>query len=292
MRVAFVTSRDLIDLYADDRLALPPLASLGVEVTPVEWGSEAKSLLGFDLVVIRSPWDWYERGAEFESWLRALAASGVKLANRECVRFLDKSYLQRLERGGATLVPTCFIERGQEPKLRERMKVLGWGEAVIKPTLSANASRTHRVSIERANDFDAIAADVLKIGGLMLQEFAENVTEQGEWTFVFFANRFSHALRKLPKAGDFRVQTDHGGSVVFEREPPNELVAQAEKMLAATDERWLYARVDAVVHESELRLMELEVVEPELFLRAHPDAPTRFAEAIVSCIRPDRGAST
>jgi len=97
MRVAFITSRDLIDLSEDDRLALPPLADLGIEVVPVEWGSEAKSLTSFDLVVIRSPWDWYTRGIEFTSWLRSVADSDVRLANRACVHFLDKSYLRALD---------------------------------------------------------------------------------------------------------------------------------------------------------------------------------------------------
>ena len=280
MRVAFITSRDLIDLSEDDRLALPPLADLGIEVVPVEWGSEAKSLTSFDLVVIRSPWDWYTRGIEFTSWLRSVADSDVRLANRACVHFLDKSYLRALDANGAAVVPTEWIAQGDAPDLRARMEGRGWTEAVIKPSLSANASRTHRVSIVRAGEFDAPAREVLKTGGLMLQPYLDNVASQGEWTFVFFANRFSHALRKVPKAGDFRVQTDHGGSVVFEPNPPVELLEQAAKMLEATNERWLYARVDAVVLEGLLRLMELEVVEPELFLRAHPESPKRFADAI------------
>ncbi len=299
MRVAFITSRDLIDLYEDDRLALPLLAGLGIEVTPVEWGSEANSLMGFDLVVIRSPWDWYERGPEFESWLQSVANGDVRLANRACVRFLDKTYLRALEANGAVLVPTEWIAQSEAPRLHERMARRGWTQAVIKPTLSANASRTHRVSIDRTSEFEAVARNVLKTSGLMLQQYLDNVTSQGEWTFVFFANQFSHALRKIPKSGDFRVQADHGGSVVFEPNPSAELVQQAEKMLAATHELWLYARVDAIVHEGVLQLMELEVVEPELFLRAHPEAPARFADAISlqaklagSHFRLGRGVST
>jgi hypothetical protein len=106
MRVAFITSRDLPGLTDDDRLVLPPLADLDVEVVPVVWGGEASSLSAFDSVIIRSPWDWYERGPEFQAWLESIADSDVNLANRECARFLDKGYLMGLEAAGATIVPT------------------------------------------------------------------------------------------------------------------------------------------------------------------------------------------
>lgn len=289
MRVAFVTSRALVDLTDDDRLALPPLADLGIEVAPVVWGSEAKSLLGFDMVVIRSPWDWYERGDEFQAWLRSIAASEVHLANRACSTFLEKGYLRRLEAAGARVVPTEWVQRGERPELARRMSARGWSEIVFKPALSANAARTHRVSLETAAAHDAIAAEALKTGDLMIQQFMPAVAGQGEWSFVFFDGVFSHALRKVAAHGDFRVQTDHGGDVHTEPEPPAALVEQAARMLAATGERWLYARVDAVVHEGALHLMELEVVEPELFLRVHPEAPERFARALFALTR-DRGA--
>ncbi len=287
LRVAFITSRALENLADDDRLALAPLAELDIEVTAVVWGSEAKSFLGLDLAVIRSPWDWYERGGEFSSWLGSLESSDIQLANRGCSRFLDKGYLRTLESNGARIVPTEWISKYDRPDLHARMKRRGWTHAVIKPSLSANAHRTHRVSLDR--DDDVIAGEILQTSDLMVQPFFESVQSEGEWSFVFFGNEFSHALRKVPLRGDFRVQADWGGGVVPENKPPNALVEQATQALASTRGQWLYARVDGVVRDGLLYLMELELVEPELFLRTQPDAPRKFARAIAKLIQ-GRGA--
>lgn len=285
-KIAFVTARH-IPLTDDDRLALAPLAAHDIEVVEAVWGAEAESFSELDLVVVRSPWDWYERGPEFLAWLEALEAHAI-VANPGLSKFLEKSYLRVVERGGGAVIPTEWIERGERADLARRMRARGWNKAVFKPALSANAARTNVVTADTAPALEPVAQDILASGRLMLQPFYSQVGGDGEWTFVFFDGVYSHALRKVAKAGDFRVQADYGGDVIYEPNAPAELAAQAERALRATGREWTYARVDGVVDEGRLLVMELEVVEPELFLRAHPEAPRRFADAIARAVRRGR----
>jgi glutathione synthase/RimK-type ligase-like ATP-grasp enzyme len=118
----------------------------------------------------------------------------------------------------------------------------------------------------------------------MVQQFIPGIRTRGEWSLSFFAGRFSHAVIKTPKAGDFRVQAEHGGS---ERRvpPPDFVLAAAKRALAALAEVPLYARVDGVENDGQFLLMELELIEPTLYLTHDPEAPARFADAIAGAMR-------
>ncbi len=133
-----------------------------------------------------------------------------------------------------------------------------------------------------ANSHREFALDILQTGTLLIQPFFPSIVEQGEWSLVFFEGEYSHALKKHPAAGDYRVQDDWGGTVT-PAIAPSSLIADAEKVLAAAGESFLYARVDGFESRDlgGLVCTELEVVEPELFFRADPQAPERFAAAVV-----------
>jgi len=119
---------------------------------------------------------------------------------------------------------------------------------------------------------------------VMIQEFLEVIRIGGEWSFIFFDGHFSHAVLKKPQEGDFRVQDDFGGTV-FRQEPGECLIKQAEAILRVIDEVPLYARVDAIEIDEKLILMELELIEPVLFLEMNEEAPMRFAKAITHWFR-------
>ncbi|HSQ65920.1 MAG TPA: hypothetical protein VLM85_22015 [Polyangiaceae bacterium] len=276
MRVGFLTSRELVGLTADDRLAIRPLEAEGVSVEAVVWDDPALDLRGFDLAVIRSPWDWYRRAQEFSLVLERLERSGVRLENRGARRWLDKRYLAEL---GARVVPTRVLSKADS--LEEAVRASGWSRIVLKPSVSAGAFRTALFDAADAAEHVALFDQIVREGDAMLQPYVEEIERAGEWSLIFFDGKFSHAVLKRPAGGDFRVQEEFGGRTEFTH-PPDALIEEACRALAAAGEDFLYARVDGVVSDARggFCLTELEVVEPELFLRAHPEAPARFAAAI------------
>jgi glutathione synthase/RimK-type ligase-like ATP-grasp enzyme len=191
-----------------------------------------------------------------------------------------KSYLSGLAAQGIPSVPTVVLTRGSRVPLRRLLEEHGWTDAVVKPAVSASAYRTRRLSPATAEEHQPELDAVLAEGDALVQPFLPEVTSAGEWSFVFLGEAYSHAVRKLPKAGDYRVQSELGGRVV--REPPSAaLRREAEHIASHIPRPWLYARVDAVEREGGLTLMELELIEPVLFLGEDPRAPGLFAEAVV-----------
>lgn len=266
---------------ADDALAASALESEGIPVRAVRWDDADADWLGFALIVIRSPWDYFRRLPEFLGWLDRLEALGAPVHNPIPVLRdnLDKAYLMRLLEQGVAVTPTALIPRGLAPSLTALLAQRGWEEAVVKPAVSAAAFETWRVSrssVERAQSrFAALVAD----RDVLVQPYLCEIAEEGEWSLVFFHGEFSHALRKFPASGDFRVQQYHGGSLSQANAPPD-LIATARELLTHVPGPLLYARVDGVMTGAGFLLMELELIEPELFLRTDPAAPARFARAI------------
>jgi hypothetical protein len=191
----------------------------------------------------------------------------------------DKAYLADLAAAGIPVVPTLRLERGAAVDLGDLLDERGWGEAVVKPAVSASAFRTWRIPHGEAAAAQEDFADLLAGSAVLVQPFLPEIQTRGEWSFLFFAGEFSHAVLKRPRDGEFRVQEEHGGATTAQR-PNSELLAQARAVVDHIPGPWLYARVDGVELEGGLALMELELIEPSLFLRHDPEAPARFAAAV------------
>jgi len=281
-RVALVTSSAFPELFQDDRLLVSALAELGVRAVPTVWSDPAVDWAGFAAIVIRSPWDYFERDQEFRAWLDARIASGALLCNSgDILRWnYDKAYLQDLAARGVPLVPTICIARGERPDVAALAGARGWDDIVIKPTISGGGYRTHRL---RAADAGAHAQEICEIladRGLLVQPFLPEIQTGGELSLLFFDGVFSHAVRKRPKAGDYRVQFQFGGTNE-DVEVDAALVEQARACALAAPSLPVYARVDGVIQDGRFLLMELEVFEPLMFLASHPEAPARFARAVL-----------
>ncbi len=188
-------------------------------------------------------------------------------------------YGQNLSARGVPIPQTEWLETGIPASLFEVMQRNGFEQAVIKPTISATAHMTFRTALATAQHDQTWLDEILRSSGVMVQAFVEEVITQGEWSLLFFNKKFSHAILKQPRAGDFRVQSDFGGSVKTALPSPS-LIAQAEALLAMVDAPLLYARVDGVERNGQLLLIELELIEPQLFLSFSSEARARFAEAI------------
>ena len=194
---------------------------------------------------------------------------------------LNKTYLKDLARAGVRIPPTVFLARGTRATLTDIFREQGFTGAVLKPDVSATAWRTRRVSATPSPDDQAHLDELLVDSGVLVQEFVDEVVHDGEWSLIYLGGRFSHAVLKRPRPGDYRVQDDFGGSYRL-TPPPARLVEQGRDVLAAVPGApdLLYARVDGVARDGGLVLMELELIEPVLFFGADAGAPGRFAEAL------------
>lgn len=279
-RVALVTCASIPELNDDDRPLLAALWRLGVEAEPAVWDDPAVRWDGYDAAVIRSAWDYHLAPAAFLAWLARLEALGLPVWNPASVvrANLDKSYLKELAAAGVGVAPTTWVEKGSRADLDELLAARGWDDAVVKPSVSAGAFRTSRVRRGREGG-QAALDEVLAHAGALLQPFLPEIETEGEWSFIFLGGEFSHAVLKTPRAGDFRVQAEHGGRAE-RRAPPPGLLIQARDAAVAGPRPWLYARVDGVRRGGDLLVVELELIEPCLFLSYAPGAAEKLAAAI------------
>lgn len=280
-RVAFVTFRGLPDLNADDRRAASALTELGISTDAVCWDDAGVDWLSYAAVILRSTWDYHLRVAEFRVWIDRLDAMGARLWNPpRILRWnTDKRYLAGLSHPHLSPPPTEILDRGSTVALRALLETRGWDEAVLKPAISADGFATERTSLAESAADQAVLDAMLVRGDVVIQRLVPEIRSHGEISLMFFGGVFSHAVSKRPKAGEFRVQERLGG-IIARTEPPPQLVEAARDLLTTYAQGCLYARVDAVVTAEQFLLMELELLEPSLYLEHHAPSARTFALAI------------
>lgn len=278
--VALATWQGMPRSCPDDAPLLRAFRDAGLEARPLPWDTPGVDWAAFDLVVVRTTWDYYLRHAEFLAWVDRLAAEGGRVWNPPAVLRWnsDKRYLLDLAAKGVPVVPTRVVEAGLAVKLARLMDEEGWDDAVVKPAVGAGAYCTFRTTRREAPAKQAGFEELLSRDAVLVQPFVPEV-EQGEWSFVFVEGAFSHAVVKRPGKGDFRVNEKHGGSLAPAAATPA-LVQQAKEVLRHAPGPLLYARVDAVLRDGALLLMELEALEPELFWRSARGSAARFVAAV------------
>jgi glutathione synthase/RimK-type ligase-like ATP-grasp enzyme len=288
-RVALATYSKFPALTDDDRPLVPALAGRGVEAHAVVWDDPHVDWTAFAAVVIRSCWDYHLRHDDFLAWVAALERAGVPVWNPPAVlRWnAEKTYLRDLAERGVPVVPTRWIERGSAATLCDVLHDAGWDRAVVKPAISASAHETWQTSRATAARDELRFRALVDRGRVLVQPFMEAIVSAGEWSLVFVGGAFSHAMLKRARAGDFRVQTEHGGTAT-PGDPGSHIIEQAGSALQAgppgTSDS-LYARVDGCAVDGDFVVMEVELIEPLLFLGWHPGAADRLADALVDRMR-------
>ncbi|HYC52313.1 MAG TPA: hypothetical protein VEB19_14470 [Gemmatimonadaceae bacterium] len=279
--IGFVTYAKQSTLTDDDRPLIAALTQHGIDAMPVRWDDDTVRLGDFDALVLRSTWDYHLRVAEFERWLTHVEAANVPLWNPVAlVRWnLHKRYLCELAEAGVLIPRTQWLTRGAAMSLRDVMDSEGWQDAIVKPAVSASATDTWRVRLD--DDQDATRFDaLLQRSDVLVQELIGEVAAVGEWSLMFIGGAFSHATLKRPRAGDFRVQTELGGTAV-PASASTEAIATAEGIMSHLPTPTLYTRVDGVVTPRGFMLMEVECIEPVLFFEQHPGSRDVFASALL-----------
>lgn len=272
---------DLGSYVADDGLAVRPLNDLGIAVETISWRQTERAWSDFELVVIRTPWDYQSSPDEFLAVLETIE-SQTRLENPlDIVRWnLDKRYLREMETRGTRIVPTIWEATYNAAEFDRWLDEFSVDEIIIKPTVSATAEHTYRLKT-----YDASLESVFSTREFLVQPFMPNIIAEGEFSLFYFNGQYSHAINKSPKTNDFRVQEEHGG-IITEITPDDELMTAGRETVATIGRDLLYARVDFVRDgDGNFCLMELELIEPALYLRMSDGAPERFAKAIVEGLR-------
>lgn len=278
MRIALATYE--LPTVRDDDLdfLVPALKRRGAEVETPAWTDPKADWSSFDLVMISSTWDYFRRLDEFRAWLRRTAKETLLRNPVETLTWsLDKRYLSELETAGVPTIPTIWTSPGSEEEIERTVAELGWADVILKPVVDLGAQRLARVEtpmvarILRSLDEDGMA-----------QPFLPAVQTEGELSLIHIGGTLTHAVRKVPARGDFRVQSQYGGSVEVVK-PPREAAEIAAAAIAASPGDPLYARADLIRDEKgALRLIELELVEPNLFLGLDPGAAEALARALLA----------
>jgi hypothetical protein len=284
--VVLVTGRTMREPDPESHLLIAALREQGIGVEMQPWGD------GFGwgsarLVVVRTPWDYFDHHDEFLRWARHVATLTALVNPIEVLEWNShKEYLLDLQRVGVPTIATTVVSRGTAAESQLAVLRGHAGEIVIKPAISGGAIGALRA----AADTEAAAlhlAALLDAGDVLVQPLADAVLRDGEVSLIYFAGVFSHAVRKIPAVGDYRVQKQHGGTVVAHTPTASELEVGAAA-LKATPKPTAYGRVDLVDVAGQPTLMELEVIEPELFLGRDPEAPRRFAVQLGSLLEAAR----
>jgi len=252
----------------------------GLTVDPVAW-TEAGNLANYDLVLPLVVWGYHLRYREWLAFLDHAERERLPLANpATLLRWnSDKAYLAELSEKGIPSVPTIEVEALGDDDLRVAAENFGTDELIVKPPVSASATGTHRI---RPGDDIPTAERGMR---MLIQPFVANIASEGEYSLILFDGRLSHSLVKRPKAGDFRVQP-HLGGTTEQCDPPEGAAELAMAALAAAPEPATYARVDMIRDATgELRIMELELVEPALWLDVVPHADDAFANAVIAAAK-------
>jgi glutathione synthase/RimK-type ligase-like ATP-grasp enzyme len=255
-----------------------PLRRAGLEVEGVSWTADA-DWSAFDLVLPLLVWGYPRAHARWVERVTELEERGVPLQNAPSVlRWnADKIYLGQIADRGAPVVPTLYFSGLTEAAMTVAAERFGTTELVAKPQVSSTAWQTIRWS-------EGASLEGGPEGAAMVQPYLPEIERSGETSMIFFAGRFSHAIRKVPQPGDFRVQPEYDGIITRYDPAPDEHEA-AERILAAVDEDLLYARIDLVRGlGGSPELIELELIEPDLYLGYDPEEGRHFAEAILEQI--------
>jgi glutathione synthase/RimK-type ligase-like ATP-grasp enzyme len=253
------------------------LESSGLDVVPIPW-PEATSAADADLIMPLIAWGYHQRYAAWLEVLDALEHMSAPVANPvPLLRWNgDKSYLEELGRCGVASVPSLTVAELDAPHLDEARAHFGCEIVVVKPLVSASAFGTFRLS-----PGDPVP-DTVRGWRMLVQPWIERITDSGEWSLMFFEGAFSHAVSKVPVSGEFRVQPEYGG-IIRRCEPPEGAIALGQAALAVAPASSTYARVDIVEgNDGALQVIELELIEPALFLDRVPEAAPRFADAVRS----------
>ena len=265
----------------EDNFVKKALEKKGLKVVRTYWDNPDFDFSETKITLLRTVWDYFHRFKEFSAWLKETQTK-TKIINPPELIFenIDKHYLAGLEQKGINIPKTYFIDKGDKRTLEKLHRNFKLTESVLKPVVSGAGRHTYKLTTDNLNEHEEIYKKLIAEEDMMLQEFQHNIYEKGELAFMLFDGKFSHAVLKKGKKGDFRVQDDFGGKV-YEYKPTPEELKFAENVVSMIEPLPVYARVDIITDNNHKPAIgEIELIEPELWFRFYPPAADLLADAV------------
>ncbi|MBX2826792.1 MAG: hypothetical protein KTR22_01430 [Flavobacteriaceae bacterium] len=269
------------NIFKEYELLKNALTARGFSVHRTYWDDPDFDWATTKVAVIRTVWDYFERFEAFNHWMEE-AAKLTQLINPLGLQQWNshKFYLRDLEKNGVRIVPTEFVAKNTQISLKEISANRSWNRLVIKPAISAAAFHTYKVMEDEIETMEHTFQELLSSRDLLVLEYQETITTIGEASLMVFNGKYTHAILKRAKAGDFRVQDDFGGTV-HDYEPSPEEIEFAEFANAQCPEKPAYGRVDIVWDtEGTCYLSEMEFLDPEIWIRNAPESAEHIADSI------------
>lgn len=286
-KCAYLTMQDQGDYVTDYDVSFDAMATLGWDVDVVAWRDASIDWDNYDAVYICTPWDYPQHKEQFIEVLQSIENSAAVLVNPLPLATwsLNKTYLRDLERRGADIVPSIWFDTIEQQQIAGWFDQLRADKLVIKPTVGANAQDAFVLINPVPQEMQLQLLATFRERPFFVQPFIENIMTEGEYSLFYFGGEYSHAIQKIPKSGDFRVQEEYGGDI-RSVQPAEKLLAAGRQVLSLVEPQPVYMRADFVRDAADtFRLMELELVEPSLYLRTNSAAAQRFAVAFDNYVR-------
>lgn len=287
MTISFITYSAEPEISSDDIPLAQELERRGIKCQSRPWDGAEEVRDAASSYLIRSPWNYDGNPEAFVRRLEDLERRGSKIINSlQVVRWnISKRYLLEVEKCGLRIPRTRFFIPDQVESQKLIDDFPGMGTFVVKPCTSLSAHNTFLVG--RTDLPERIGALQNPHREYLIQEYLPEIAE-GELSFVFFGGSYSHCIAKIPKRGEFRVQADHGAR--RERYQPSvSQIDEASAFLGTVPEVPTYARIDVVIRNEKLILMEIEAIDPVLFLSWEPESSAKFADAILGALKNIQG---
>lgn len=275
------TNTYISNVLREDELVINALKEKNLSVVKKDWNDSIFDWETTRSILFRSTWDYFDKFELFKKWFNKTKNKCLMINSTETIEWnIDKHYLLDLQEHQIPIPNSEFIKRGSSIDLSLLMQKKNWNEIVVKPTISGAAKNTYRLKKEEIIQFGPIWEKLIYKEDFIVQEFQNNVISEGEVAMIVIGGKFTHAVLKKAKEGDFRVQDDFGGSIAIYN-PSEEMVKLAEKCTRILTPIPSYARVDIIRDNlGELAVSELELIEPELWFRLNPNAAQKLAQHV------------
>jgi glutathione synthase/RimK-type ligase-like ATP-grasp enzyme len=282
LQIALATCARLPNLTVSDQALIPAFAQENVFAAAVVWDDPEVDWAQYDAIIIRSIWDYFEKYDAFLLWLNKVKTLNIKLLNPfdTVLKNSHKFYLRAFEQKGIAIIPTLFSE--EKNKITPaQIRAKGWDKFVVKPAVSAGSYLTE--IFENTAEAFAIFEEKIQNGDWLIQPFMPEIIQSGEVSIIFIGGQYSHAILKMPTNGDFRVQSQFGGQ--YSNYEPNAAILEAAQIIISNvNLPLLYGRVDGIIKENQFLLMELELIEPDLYFEHHAAAVATFVKVAMELI--------
>lgn len=286
MKIALVTYQDkgayhAINVSNEDDLLINYLHDKGLIITKEIWNDSAVKWEDYDVAIIKSPWDYFDHISDFYAWLQNMESLNIRLLNPvDTLKWnADKRYLNDIKSAGLNITPTEFLSSSSELELSSYFSTYDCEQIIVKPAVSGGSKNTFKLTKDNFESNLPLIKQLIEKETFIVQPFLKEIETDGEMSFLFFGGKFSHAVLKKAAAGDFRVQATFGGTV-HPQNPSPDIILKAKAYVNQFAKDCLYARVDTATINGELVLMELELIEPFLFLDTNTNALENYYQAL------------